>query len=96
MIELNNAKTIIKEIKDKSFPEQIPVMRIDESGVSQSPNITDSNIKNNTNFIVNIFDSNDDSLKEKVKSIGKRTEKQWKVYIDNMGPSFFIISFQFC
>ena len=66
MIELNNAKTIVNKIKDESFPKQIPVMRIAENGVFQSPNITDSNIKNSANFIVNIFDSDVDSFKGKV------------------------------
>lgn len=57
MIELNNSKMVIKKIEQESFPEQIPVARIDESGVSQYPNITDSNIENNSKFILGIFDS---------------------------------------
>ncbi len=74
MIKLNNSKMVIKKFEHESFPEQIPVVRIDESGVSQYPNITDSNIENNSKFILSIFDSelSDCKCKKKIKKQRKK------------------------
>ncbi len=57
-IELNNGYKLVEHLKGQPFKEKISIVNLIESGVSESPYITDENIKNNSDFIVNLFESN--------------------------------------
>lgn len=57
-IELNNGYKLVELSKDQPFKEKMSIVNLIESGVSESPYITDENIKNNSDFIVNLFESN--------------------------------------
>ncbi len=68
---LNNGNTIIKKFEKEPFPETITVVRSTTNGPLEKLNITDSNIKHNSDFIVNLFDSNpkDDHQKRLLKKM---------------------------
>ena len=55
IIKLNNGNEVIKKFEKEGFPSEIPYIRMAEGGYSE-PEITDENIKNNSEFIVNLFD----------------------------------------
>lgn len=57
-IELNNGYKLVELSKNQPFKEKMSIVNLIESGVSESPYITDENIKNNSDFIVNLFESN--------------------------------------
>lgn len=70
-ITLNNGKDIVRKFEEKTFPEEVVRVTItDINGTSEMPNITDSNIKKNSEFISNLFDSssNDTSKKTVVEN----------------------------
>ena len=64
IIKLNNGKEIVKKFQVKDFNNEILYMkRI--GGRFVEPNITNSNIKSNSEFIVNLFD--DEKPKKLIK-----------------------------
>lgn len=56
-IILNNGKDVVKKIEENDFPKEVAIAKMDENGTFKMPNITDSNIKKNAEFITNLFDS---------------------------------------
>lgn len=65
-IEFNNGSNLIKKFENESFLEKIPIVKLNESDVSEYPYITDENIKNNSTFIANLFDLNIPNNRSKV------------------------------
>lgn len=55
-INLNNGKEVLEDLVQNGFQNETSIVRI-QSGNSSRVNITDSNIKNNSEFIANLFDS---------------------------------------
>ena len=70
-IELNNGYELVELIKEQSFEEKTSIVSLVESGTTEFPNITDESIKDNSNFMVNLFDSNisNDNAKTLCKKI---------------------------
>ena len=67
IIKLNNGEEVVKKFQEKDFNNEILYMkRI--GGRFVEPNITKSNIKHNSEFIVNLFDEKVD----KPKTLSKR------------------------
>lgn len=56
MIELNNGNEVLQRLKRKSFLTKIPYLHLDESGMG-SVSVSDENIRNNSEFILNLFDA---------------------------------------
>lgn len=73
-IELNNGYKLVEHLKNQPFNGKVSIVSLIESGTSKSPCITDENIKNNSNFIVDLFDSNISSNNSK-KYVKKYSNK---------------------
>ena len=54
-INFNNGDSVVKKVQKETFPEEITRLQINES-VTGEVTIKDENIKNNSKFIVNLFD----------------------------------------
>lgn len=74
-IKLNNGEELLEKCGEEPFSEIMPVLRLNESGISQPPHITDENINNNSTFIVNFFNLNISDDKEKSLTLSKKSEK---------------------
>ena len=57
-IKLNNGYELVELLKEQSFEEKASIVSLVENGTSEFPNITDESIKDNSDFMVNLFDSN--------------------------------------
>lgn len=55
-INLNNGKEVLEDLAQNGVQNETSIVRI-QSGSSSRVNITDQNIKNNSEFIANLFDS---------------------------------------
>lgn len=55
-INLNNGKEVLEDLAQNGFQSETSIVRI-QSGSSSRVNINDQNIKNNSEFIANLFDS---------------------------------------
>lgn len=64
-IILNNGKDVVKNCEEKKFSEEVVTVKIDINGTSKMPNITDPNIKKNSEFITNLFDSSSNDTSQK-------------------------------
>lgn len=54
-INLNNGKDALESFSQNEFQNEISIVRI-KSGSSSRVNLTDQNIKNNSEFITNLFE----------------------------------------
>lgn len=55
-MNLNNGKEVLEDLVQNGVQNETSIVRI-QSGSSSRVNITDQNIKNNSEFIANLFDS---------------------------------------
>lgn len=55
-MNLNNGKEVLEDLAQNGFQNETSIVRI-QSGSSSRVNITDQNVKNNSEFIANLFDS---------------------------------------
>lgn len=62
---LNNGDNVVKKFEEEGLSEEVAIGRLDENGTLESPNITGSNIKNNSTFITDLFDSNQNADKRR-------------------------------
>ena len=55
-MNLNNGKDVLESFVQNGFQNEISIVRI-KSGSSSKVNLNDQNIKNNSEFITDLFDS---------------------------------------
>ena len=69
-IEFNNGNKVVENLEGQQFEEEVPMVRLRISGTSEFPHITEKNIKNNSKFIVDLFDP--DTYSEEPKTYVKK------------------------
>ena len=70
-INFNNGEEVIKKFENEPISEEIPVIRLNETHILKTPHISDENIKNNSRFLSNLFDSNISNDREKSLTLNK-------------------------
>lgn len=65
-IELNNRDKVLDKFEREPFQDEVSTIGIN-GGVLDTPLITDENITNNSNFIVNLFNNEDKPKTYKLK-----------------------------
>lgn len=70
-INFNNGEEVIKKFENEPISEEIPVIRLNKTRILKTPHISDENIKNNSKFLSNLFDSNISNDREKSLTLNK-------------------------
>ena len=66
--KLNNGEDVVKRFKNEEVSSEFAIIKVKGANFIE-PHITDKNIKNNSKFIVDLFDSIVDESPKKIKKI---------------------------